>query len=294
MGRASRNVEVTDADGKKIFSGLAHQDTMGQWISDKDQKPVNIPDDANFRATPLGEGRQGATAIQRVTNAGNLLSAELRNMTQLPAMSAASIFQGVEAVPGRQLGDAIKRSLAAAVTPSDATDMATTFQGVARAVAALETSGAATGLVGLTEQAKVYQPQSTDNVGNVMRKMATLRQILERSLDSAAAAKDTTPEQKKLFDGIKKEVAESMPYTVEQVTKLQHGDAKTYRELFRETAGEKAAPASGAPGASPAAEAAVPPPPEAIAEVKAHRNDPVYLQSFEKHFGKPALDAALK
>jgi hypothetical protein len=232
--RASKNVEITNAEGQKIFSGAAHQDATGKWVSDKDQKVLEIPDDANISIAGSGGagGRQGEQQQARITSAGNLLSAELGNLMQLPAMSTASIFQGVEAGPGRHLGESLQRSLAAKLTPETATDLATTYQGVARAVAALESGGAATGLVGLTESSKVYQPMPTDTVGNVMRKFATLRQILERGLESAATARDVTPERKKLYEKIKQEVEQSVPFTVEDVTKLSRGDEKTYRQMF--------------------------------------------------------------
>jgi len=156
-------------------------------------------------------------------------------MMQLPAMSTASIFQGVESTPGRHLGESLKRTFAAKLTPETATDLATSFQGISRAVAALESGGAATGLVGLTKASEVYMPQPTDTVGNVWRKFATLRGVLERSLQAAASAKDVTPERKKLYEEIKEEVARNIPWTVEEVTKLTSGNVQTYKQLFEKT-----------------------------------------------------------
>jgi hypothetical protein len=184
-----------------------------------------------------------------------LLSFELGNLMRLPAMSAASIFQGVEATPGRNLGEGLKRSLAAKLTPESATDLKTSFQGISRAVAALESGGAATGLVGLTQASEVYMPQPTDTVGNVWRKMATLRGILERGLESAATAKDVTPERKKLYEQIKEEVRANVPWTVEDVTKLNSGKGgETYQQLFKrmEDRGGTAAPGARAAPAGPA------------------------------------------
>lgn len=234
--KSSRNVEVVGADGNKIFSGAAHQNAAGQWVSDKDQKVIEIPEDANISiAGTAGGGRQGEQQAARITSAANLLSFELGNMMQLPAMSTASIFQGVESTPGRHLGESLKRTFAAKLTPETATDLATSFQGISRAVAALESGGAATGLVGLTKASEVYMPQPTDTVGNVWRKFATLRGVLERSLQAAASAKDVTPERKKLYEEIKEEVARNIPWTVEEVTKLTSGNVQTYKQLFEKT-----------------------------------------------------------
>ena len=46
--KVGKNIEVTDAEGKVVFSGLAHLGPEG-WIADRDQKPVEMPDRGNVR-----------------------------------------------------------------------------------------------------------------------------------------------------------------------------------------------------------------------------------------------------
>jgi len=291
--KSSRNVEVVGADGNKIFSGAAHQNAAGQWVSDKDQKVLEIPEDANISiAGTAGGGRQGEQQAARITSAANLLSFELGNMMGLPAMSTASIFQGVESTPGRHLGESLKRTFAAKLTPETATDLATSYQGISRAVAALESGGAATGLVGLTKASEVYMPQPTDTVGNVWRKFATLRGVLERSLQAAASAKDVTPERKKLYEQIKAEVATNIPWTVEEVTKLTSGNVQTYKQLFEKTQHriEQKAEGKAAGAAAPAAPAG--PPPEAIQMLRQDAS-PTRRQQFDSVFGPGAADRVL-
>lgn len=273
-GNKAINIEVVDPEGKSTYKGAAKQTADG--YTTVDGKPIEIPEGGNATITGTGGGRQGATQMNRVTGAANLLSAELKNLSELPAMSAASIFQGLEATPGKDLGEGLKRTMAGRLTPESATDMKTTFQGVQRSVATLETIGAATGLVGLSEQAGVYMPQVTDTVGNVMRKFATLRQILERGLTSAATSRDVTKEQKALFETLKGEVAESIPFTVEDVTKLQTGNQQTYRQLFAKMSGKGR-------GGAPA---------EAITELK---KDPSVerQKQFDAIFGDGAAAAAI-
>ena len=231
--KSSQNVEVTDAEGKVIFSGSAKQTPQG-WVSDKDQQPVPVPDDGNIRITGRGgQGRQAAAQIQSMIGSSSELVGEARNLMELPSTAVAGIFQGVQSVPANQLGEAMKRSLANKLTPEESTDLATSFQGVARSLATIEAQGRATGLVGLTGMSQGLMPQTGDTTGNVLRKMATLRQIMERNIDAIEASPNASAEQKKLLKNLRAEMATVIPFTVSEVNKLQHGDAETVMQAAK-------------------------------------------------------------
>jgi hypothetical protein len=226
-GRASRNVEVTDGEGKVLFSGSAHQG-QGGWIADKDQQPVNVPEDANIKILGTGgQGKQAAAQIQSMIGSSSELVGEARNLMELPGTSVAGIFQGLQSVPAHEMGEALKRTLANKVTPEEQTDLTTSFQGVARSLATIEAQGRATGLVGLTGMSQGLMPQTGDTKGNVLRKMATLRQIMERNIDAIEASPNASVDQKKLLKNLKGEMAQVIPFTVSDVNKLQHGDTES-------------------------------------------------------------------
>jgi len=286
-------LEIKKEDGTTERVEAQQIRETGQWVTaDERRTPIDVSQ--GYTVLPKGGsgGRQGEQQAARITSAANLLSFELGNMMGLPAMSTASIFQGVESTPGRHLGESLKRTFAAKLTPETATDLATSYQGISRAVAALESGGAATGLVGLTKASEVYMPQPTDTVGNVWRKFATLRGVLERSLQAAASAKDVTPERKKLYEQIKAEVAANIPWTVEEVTKLTSGNVQTYKQLFEKTQHRIEQKAEGKAAGAAAAPAAAGPPPEAIQMLRQDAS-PARRQQFDSVFGPGAADRVL-
>jgi hypothetical protein len=277
-GKTSHNVEVTDADGKVIFSGSAHQGPQG-WISDKDQQSVQIPESGNIKILGTGgQGRQAAQQIQSMVGASSELVGEARNLMELPSTATAGVFQGLQGIPAAQLGDTLKRTLANKLTPEESTDLATSFQGVARSLATIEAQGRATGLVGLTGMSQGLIPQTGDTIGNIWRKYATLRQIMERNIDAIQASPNASPEQKGLLKKLRTEMESVIPFTVSDVNKMQHGDAQSFSQ-----AAQKAGLGRGGTGG---------PPPEAV---EALRNDkrPTAQQDFDAIFGAGAAVKAL-
>ncbi len=161
------------------------------------------------------------------------LVGEARNLMELPSMAVAGIFQGVQSIPAASLGEAVQRSLANKLTPEESTDLATSFQGVARSLATIEAQGRATGLVGLTGMSQGLMPQTGDTMGNYLRKMATLRQIMERNIDAIQASPNASAEQKKLLKNLVSEMETVIPFTVSEVNKLQHGDRETVMQAAK-------------------------------------------------------------
>lgn len=245
-GRASKNVEVTDAQGNKVFSGAAHQLPDGSWVNDATGQPVNVPDDGSIKiAGAGGPGRQAQTAILRVTAAGNELAAAAKNLVDLPIGATAGMFSGLQGLPPDQMKGAFLRSLANKVTPEDAQAILVSFQGVARAVAQLEAVGAAQGLVGLTKTAQVLMPLEGDSAATVLRKYAELRQIAERAMETMASAPDVGNDQKKLLAKITKEVEEAVPWTVGDVNRITRNPTDESVKEFARKVGASGAPRGG-------------------------------------------------
>lgn len=248
--KSSKNIKVTDGDGKVTFEGSAHQTPDG-WVADKDGKAVPVPEAGNITISGTGsQGRQAATQIQSMIGSTSELVGEARNLMELPATAVAGVFQGLQGHPASELGDALKRTLANKLTPEESTDLITSYQGVSRALATIEAQGRATGLVALTGMSQQLMPQTGDTLGNVLRKYATLRQIMERNTDAIMASPQITKEQKDLLTNLRGEMEQAIPFTVADVNKLQHGDAESVA-----TAAKKfglAGPGAAQPGAAAA------------------------------------------
>lgn len=229
--KAPHNIEVTDTEGKTVYKGAAVMTADG--FTKPDGSPIEIPVGGSVSMAGTGGGRQAATQIQAIIGSGNELLGELNNLMDLPKTATLGIFQGLQGMPANEMGEAMKRSLSNKMTPEEQTDLLTSFQGVARSLATIEAQGRATGLVGLTEQARTMAPQAGDSIGNVLRKMATMRQILERGLETVQANRDISPEQKVLMQKMLGEVTKTIPFTVSEVNKMQHGDVETLREAAK-------------------------------------------------------------
>lgn len=246
--RTSRNIEVTDPDGKVIFTGAAHKDTSGEWASDKDNKPIEVPDGGSIRLmSGEGQGRQAQTAIQRLMIAGNEIPRAMKNLVDLPITATTGIFAGLGQEKPADLGDAVKRTLANKMTSEDAQSVLVSFQGISRSIASLEAAGAAQGLVGLTARADVLMPREGDTAGTVLRKYAEIRQLMEQSIETIKTSPNIAPPQVKLLDQMLGQIKEAVPWTVPEVNKLQtNPDAQTVRAFAAsQGVGEGAAPGAG-------------------------------------------------
>jgi lysozyme-like protein len=229
----SKNIEVTDGDGKIVFSGSAHNGPGG-YISDKDQQLVPIPDDGNIKISGIGgQGKQAAQQIQSMIGASSELVGEARNLMELPSEATLGLFQGLQSTPAGELSDAVKRVLANKMTPEQNTDVSTSFQGVANALAQIEGQGRAMGLVGLREMSKGLAPMENDTLGNRLRKYATIRQLMERNMNAMNASPNITREQKAELATLREEMATVIPFTVSEVNKLQHGDKESVAQAAR-------------------------------------------------------------
>jgi hypothetical protein len=246
-GKASRNVEVTDAEGKTVFRGAAHQGPQG-WISDKDNQPIQIPEDGNIKlsSTSAGPGARAAQTIQRLTLAGNEVPAAMRNLVDLPITATSGIFAGLQQEKPADLADALKRTLANKLTEEDSQSVQVSFQGVSRALAILESAGSAQGLVGLTNRADVLMPRTGDTALTVLRKYAEIRQLTERALESVKASPEIGEKQGPFLDKMVKEIQDAVPWTVADVNKLQRSPDKQTVAAFARQTGASAGGESGA------------------------------------------------
>jgi tail lysozyme len=228
--KGHRNVEVTDGEGKKIFSGAAHR--QGEdWIADKDNKPIVVPEDGNILigSASGGQGRQAAAQMVRLTSAANEARRQIGNVARASLGATTSWFQGIQSESGRSLSEGLRRSLANEITPRDEQVMSTLGRGIGRSLASLETAGAATGLVNLQQNMQQLMPAKGDDVAAALTKIAEMRQIAEQGIESAMAAPSVGDAQKKLLQEVRDDIVKAVPYTVGDVLNLiQDPGADTY------------------------------------------------------------------
>jgi hypothetical protein len=198
---------LVTADGKPVYP-----DATGRYPTDKPLYKLSQLPKAG------GTGGKGAVAGQvgRITGAMSQVSGAVQALSDLPVTTANPVFGQKNF---SSLFTAPLSVLNQKMTDQTAFLMQTALAGVARNLATIETSGAATGLVGLTdkiEQAIIIQKGSTVNVA--LYKLAEMRRIVEDGVRTALASDNYTPGEKDLLRFNLKRVEEAIPFTQKQVT----------------------------------------------------------------------------
>lgn len=158
----------------------------------------------------LGSANQAATAIQ--------------NITELP-VSADSGIMGIGGHEGGSLFSASFGALKNKLSSQQVQDYITMLAGVKRNLAAIETMGLAPAGA-LTESMASLELRPGDTQVTKLRKLAEMRQIVEKGMDVPLADPAIPPEIKSLATKVVDTVTKAVPYTQADVTKLQREGEK--------------------------------------------------------------------
>lgn len=165
-----------------------------------------------------GMGSREAVFLSRIISAGNEAAAAAQNIMDLPIASSKGIFGS--AVPDHGLLDSAKGVLANKVTSQEAQTYKVMIAGVRRNLAAIEASGLAPSGA-LSEQMSAVEIQEGDTQITKLRRMAELRQIVEKGLEPSLANPRVPAEQKELVQKIIDQMQAAIPFTQQDVTKLE-------------------------------------------------------------------------
>jgi hypothetical protein len=225
---AAKEITVVDKDGGVVMQTAASQrkDSPG-WFDTSSGSQIEVPPGGRVVLGKQGAGRLAATQIQTIIGSANEAAGELRNLMELPSTATSGVFMGVQAEHPDSLLGGINRVLANKITPQAAQDLKATFLGMSRSLAAIEGQGARTGMVGLSKQMEGYIPQEGDTGPTVLRKYASMRQVIERGLHTMMANPEVGGEQRKLLGGILKEIEGAVPFTVRDVNDLERQEIKS-------------------------------------------------------------------
>lgn len=218
------NIEAKDASGKTIYSGAATFDpTTKQYTPVGKDKP--LPADTQIVRQTASAGNRVQPQLQRLLGAGSQLEAHLSNLAEMPIDVTIGPFMGVEGRQPEELGEALKRAFVRkTVVGESAKEMQLEFIGVSRQIATLDAQGVGQGLVGLSKQAEGYAPLPGDTTYIVMRKYASLRQIVEQAMRAIEISGTANADQKAGAADIVKSVQKSIPWTVHDLNELEYGD----------------------------------------------------------------------
>lgn len=170
---------------------------------------------------PNGGGSQGSRAelmFNRVVSAGNEATAAIRNISELPITASTGYFGTAQ--PGTGLISSAKSVLGQKMTSQEAQETKVMFAGVSRALGAIETSGLqVNGQLMHSMDSIVFNEGDTHMTK--LRKMAEVRQIVEKGLEPNLENPKIPEPQKALVRKIIGEIQAAVPYTHSDITKLQ-------------------------------------------------------------------------
>lgn len=165
-----------------------------------------------------GLGNRMEVMLDRIVRAGNEAATAAQNIMELPISSSTGLFGSARA--GGSLLDSSKSVLANKVTSQDVQTYKTLIAGVKRNLAAIEASGLAPS-GSLTEAMGAVEIQEGDTYVTKLRKMAELRQVVEKGLEPDLANPKIPDQQKQLIKDIISKMQQAIPFTQHDITTLE-------------------------------------------------------------------------
>lgn len=201
-------------DPTKTISGVNQLDATGNTPP----KFIRTDTDPNKAGGAAATSGREAVYFNRVASAGNEAAAAAQNIMELPATSSSGIFAGRGQAPG--LLSAAKESLTNTLTSQDVQSYNTMIAGVSRNLSTIEAAGLAPSGA-LTHSMDSVILKEGDTEITKMRKLAELRQIVEKGLEPNLSNPRIPPQQKQVIQGIIDSMAKAIPFTHHDITQLQ-------------------------------------------------------------------------
>ncbi len=196
-----------------------------------------------------GVGARGEVQFKRVAVAATEAAQAAANIMELPGTSTSGIFAGRGQKPG--LLSAVKESLTNAVTSQDVQTYNTLLAGMSRSLATIETSGLAPP-GSTTSSMETLTLKEGDTELTKMRKMAEVRQIVEKGLEVNLADPKIPAVQKDQLRGVLAQIQSAIPFTHHDITALQKADdpSQTLGGIAAARLGGGSSPAAKPPAAA--------------------------------------------
>ena len=173
--------------------------------------------------------RQQQFVAQRVIDNLSSAASAAESIMQLPAGTTAGILPNLQTKDG--MVNYMRNSAGRTMSSSEAKALETLFAGVTRNLAAIEASGAATGLVGLSTNIEKLIPRAGDTARDVALKMADIRRIATENVTPMINSGILLPDQATEAGRLISKIEKAIPFTtMDVVQSLQKG---------RPTIGEK-------------------------------------------------------
>jgi hypothetical protein len=174
------------------------------------------PHDPN--ASAAGMDSRSSVMFNRVASSANEAVSAIKNIAELPITTSTGWFGSSE--PGKSLFDSAKNVLAQKITGQEAQDLKTMIAGVSRGLSTIETAGLAPN-GSITHSMDSITIGEGDSQLTKLRKMAEMRQIVEKGIEPNLSNPKLAPPQRALIEKIISDVQQAVPFTQHDITKLQ-------------------------------------------------------------------------
>lgn len=215
--RASAVASLASAEAQRA---RAEQDRV-QTKRLQEGLPMNPP------ATGSGAGGMGArneAYYRRMKIAANEAAQAAENIMRLPITADSGLFGGMKTYDG--ILNAPMNVLARKATEQDEQDYQTMWAGVSRNLAAIESAGLAPSGA-LTHSMDALKFVEGDTNFTKLRKMAEIRQIVEKGMEAHLDDPKLPEEEKQAVRDVIEQMERAIPYTQNDLTELKRSGSKT-------------------------------------------------------------------
>ena len=198
-----------------------------------DQREARLISAIGSKDTPKLTGAEVART-QRAINATGNIASSLEALNKFSSGTTTGFLPDLTTKKG--MSNAVTSAGVRGLTSDETNEMNTVFTGIGRSLAAVETSGLATGLAELSKKMEegVYFRQG-DKPKAVAGKLADIRRITEESLTPAIDSGMLTPKQEATARKLIERITTAVPYSTNDVIDAtRKPGAKTIGEVSKE------------------------------------------------------------
>jgi hypothetical protein len=197
--------------------------------------------EASGELMPGKGGVQQQFMAQRAVNALGGVASAMESIQKLPAGATAGILPNLQTKDG--MFNFVRNSGARTLSDAQTKSIQTLYAGITRNLAAIEASGAATGLVGLSTQFEKLLPQKGDTIYDIALKTADIRRLAVENIKPLIDSGLMPPQQKQVAQQLVDRIEKTIPYTTNDVIDAKFSGRKSSGEASREiVAGTKSSP----------------------------------------------------
>jgi len=210
----------SDAE-KAAAAERRHQEEMKQRRDIANEKMALQKQLAQLRTEGKPKATQQMFVVQRAVNALGGVASAVEALGQLPSGTTTGVLGNLQTRDG--MFNFMRNAAGRTMSSSESKAVETLFTGITRNLAAIEASGAATGLVGLATQIEKLRPVAGDKAVDVALKMADIRRIATENIQPLIDSGLMPKQQADVAKQLTKRIERAIPYTTQEVVDAAYG-----------------------------------------------------------------------